>query len=631
MRRQAAASLRCVNALIRVQALARGRRVRNSELGQLVQKHLQQTKQIRKKSSDGWVSSMATAQQLHAKAQVKQDAVTKRQRALVHAYSEQLNRRTQKQSSSSGLDSQIELKSLWVWEWLERWTAAAPKGASATVVVEDCVPVMKNIEKAKTNAKGGKPVESGRKERRKWGEQPDSISPLPQRDIIYEEHEEPSIMVKREEEMKVLPESEIRVGTSKVNVRKPISPPPTTLSTPPHTPLREGNALAAREISLHDVQPSASDALSDVIQSTSPTHVIEAKVASPSEFEAFPSAAWGNKGAEKPDDYITLPCPMASSQLSPSSSSFSTSNGHSVYAASEISPMESDSLLKEPQLNSLSGFSFSPQEVHSSSSTLSTTKELNTLGFSAVTCGSSSPKSTQGGLGLFSGVHQPEVLIQTTNRDITVLTAEQPEEVYSINGDKGVHTTEETDYDATKVSNEQGVAMEEVEEKNDDSYQGDALSETNGGCDASIVSVDARSSEVSSKNISNLGSKHEPTECISPSLPSYMATTKSSKAKIRSLSSPKQKSDSTKQKQESPKPKLDSPKTKVDSPTTQKVDSASKRRHSLSALDGSKVSPATQKPAFHVRASSKGNFLSMKDLSSDNFSLPNGESRRHGK
>lgn len=51
VRRQASASLRCMNAVIRMQALARGHRVRNSELGQLVQKHLQQTKQSRKKPS----------------------------------------------------------------------------------------------------------------------------------------------------------------------------------------------------------------------------------------------------------------------------------------------------------------------------------------------------------------------------------------------------------------------------------------------------------------------------------------------------------------------------------------------------------------------------------------------------
>ena len=40
---------------------------------------------------EGWVSSISTAQQLQAKAQSKQDAIMKRQRAMVYTFSEQVN------------------------------------------------------------------------------------------------------------------------------------------------------------------------------------------------------------------------------------------------------------------------------------------------------------------------------------------------------------------------------------------------------------------------------------------------------------------------------------------------------------------------------------------------------------
>ena len=91
------------NALIRVQALSRGCHVRKSELGQLVQRHLHQSKQQRKKPG---VSNFFLSFYLllsfymwdlnlpnfyaQVKFQHRQDAVMKRQRALLYALSAQV-------------------------------------------------------------------------------------------------------------------------------------------------------------------------------------------------------------------------------------------------------------------------------------------------------------------------------------------------------------------------------------------------------------------------------------------------------------------------------------------------------------------------------------------------------------
>ncbi|MCO5555298.1 hypothetical protein L7F22_008843 [Adiantum nelumboides] len=624
VRRHASVSLRCVKALIRIQALVRGRWVRGSELGQLVQKHLQQSKQAKKKSPEGWVSSTATAQQLHAKAQVKHDAVTKRQRALVYAYSEQLNRATPKAGSSSGLYSQVD-KSHWIWVWMDRWTAATRKGGSAAVIsVEDCAPVTRNIEKGKSSNKGGKPPDNPRKERRKWGEHSEIISPLPQRDFISEEYEESE-----------------RLITPKASAQKPILQSPAL--SPSHLSSSEkSNGLAAREISLPDVRPSATEMSPDMKQATSPSRVTNVTVACQpisSLSDTFLPTENGINHASEVEkswlsaDNVVSSTPSVVSQVSPSSSIVGTTNRHAAHAA-ELPHVGSDSPPETSKESSLSPSSFLPQEEEISAlfKSLSTVRlpQENIDGSSTVTRGLPTPELTQDEF--LSGMHRPDEIVQAAITDIDMHSP--CEAVDSINGDKGEHMTKESgfrfgiDGHLTDVLCEPGDVIEEEGQKNDDCNHVDALSETNGGCDASVISVGARSSDLT-KNPSSVGLEKELAECTSPSLPSYMATTKSAKAKIRTLTSPKQKADAPKPKLDSPKHKSDSPKTKADSPS-QKPDSASKRRHSLSAIDG-KVSPGTQKPAFHVRASSKGNFSSLKDLSTDNFSLPNGDSRRHGK
>eukprot|EP00250_Pteridium_aquilinum_P012031 c20466_g1_i1 orf=292-2865(-) len=682
VRRQASTSLRCMNAIIRIQALARGHRVRSSELGQLVQKHLQQTRQSRKRPAEGWVNSMATAQQLHAKAQSKQDAVTKRQRALVYAFSEQLNRRTQKQSSSLGLENQVD-KSHWVWIWLERWTAATPKGSPVTASVEECTVVTKTVEKPKTT-RVGKHLEGSKKDGRKLNEHADGTTPPqrgfspegqektanvvvkkeekmkasteserlstpPQRGFSPEGQEKTAnVVVKKEEKMKASTESE-RLSIRKANVsgsnpttstitvvQKPLSSPPAP-STPPLSSFKDDSLLATKETGCLDTaQPLDSSAMSEVMDWTSPVSVIESTLAPPlivSDNSLHPATceihAVGAEITMSPDTKLTsLTSPTL--QSLPLSMSDTSNGSFELPACTTMGTVFTgfDSPGRMAYPNSSSILSFSPAEAYSPSKPLSPIHPVEEEEMQRLSA-TNSPREQ----GTFFREHHaspPPPLCTPDNLAHEALSngMQMPEgpTTYSINGDDGVHISEEPVHsingDTTVVFSEAASTVNE--DTGSEPIQADAFSETNGRCDASVSSVGAKSVEVSSKHTTTgQGLKHElQAECVSPSVPSYMATTKSSKAKIRTLSSPKQKS-------ESPKPKLDSPKPKVDSPT-QKVDSASKRRHSLSGLDG-KVSPGIQKSALHVRASSKGQLSLSKDLSTDNLALSNGDSRRHEK
>ncbi|CAK9237412.1 unnamed protein product, partial [Sphagnum troendelagicum] len=128
VRRQATITLRCMQALVRVQARVRARRVRMSEEGQAVQRQLWQRRQQlhpRKSVDGGWNDSQASAQQLEAKMQIKQEAAMKRERALAYAFSHQLWRAPPKEPSQLYIDCEPD-KPHWGWSWLERWMAARP-------------------------------------------------------------------------------------------------------------------------------------------------------------------------------------------------------------------------------------------------------------------------------------------------------------------------------------------------------------------------------------------------------------------------------------------------------------------------------------------------------------------------
>lgn len=133
VRRQATITLRCMQALVRVQARVRERRSKMSEERQLAQQDLWQKQQqhIRDTASrrsmsdasqkDDWDDSAQSIDEVQTKVLLKQEATTKRERALAYAVSHQLWKSLPK-ADSTQVTSEQENARL-DWSWLERWMA----------------------------------------------------------------------------------------------------------------------------------------------------------------------------------------------------------------------------------------------------------------------------------------------------------------------------------------------------------------------------------------------------------------------------------------------------------------------------------------------------------------------------
>ncbi|KAJ7569739.1 hypothetical protein O6H91_01G091300 [Diphasiastrum complanatum] len=119
-----------MQALVRVQALVRARRVRMSEEGLAVQRHIWQRRQQIQPSDplldgnyqDGWNDSVKSLQEIKAKVHNRHEAALKRERALAYALSHQLIR-SSNDASPMFIDCDPD-KPHWGWSWLERWMAA---------------------------------------------------------------------------------------------------------------------------------------------------------------------------------------------------------------------------------------------------------------------------------------------------------------------------------------------------------------------------------------------------------------------------------------------------------------------------------------------------------------------------
>lgn len=134
VRKQAAVTLRCMQALVRVQARVRARRARMSLEGQAVQKLLSErrsTEDLLKQAEEGWCDSQGTLEEIRAKLQMRQEGAVKRERAIAYCLSQQQWRSTSNPKSRPNM-SLIDFKrhgvdkSGWGWRWLESWMAAKP-------------------------------------------------------------------------------------------------------------------------------------------------------------------------------------------------------------------------------------------------------------------------------------------------------------------------------------------------------------------------------------------------------------------------------------------------------------------------------------------------------------------------
>ncbi|KAK4272899.1 hypothetical protein QN277_021392 [Acacia crassicarpa] len=126
VKRQAASTLRSMQALARVQSQIRVRRIRMLEENQAIQRQFLQkhAKELSLQMGDEWDDSLQSKDQIEAKLLSKYEATVRRERALAYAFSHQQNGKNSSRSINPVfLDP---TNPTWGWSWLERWMAARP-------------------------------------------------------------------------------------------------------------------------------------------------------------------------------------------------------------------------------------------------------------------------------------------------------------------------------------------------------------------------------------------------------------------------------------------------------------------------------------------------------------------------
>uniref|UniRef100_J3LTI5 DUF4005 domain-containing protein n=2 Tax=Oryza brachyantha TaxID=4533 RepID=J3LTI5_ORYBR len=124
VRKQAAITLRCMQALVRVQARVRARRVRIALESQTDQ-HVALQEKINETNvreiEDGWCDIIGSVEDIQAKLLKRQEAAAKRERAMAYALTHQWQARQHAAITTFQPD-----KNSWGWNWLERWMAVRP-------------------------------------------------------------------------------------------------------------------------------------------------------------------------------------------------------------------------------------------------------------------------------------------------------------------------------------------------------------------------------------------------------------------------------------------------------------------------------------------------------------------------
>ncbi|XP_071724533.1 LOW QUALITY PROTEIN: protein IQ-DOMAIN 8-like, partial [Rutidosis leptorrhynchoides] len=133
VRKQAAITLRCMQALVRVQE-----RMRLQSAAKISQEQNMQNNQTDpiKHAEQGWCNSPGTVDEVRAKIQMRQEGAIKRERAIAYTRSQNQsrscpspNRRTINRSGSAGknnkkmMDDKSNINGL---NWVERWMASKP-------------------------------------------------------------------------------------------------------------------------------------------------------------------------------------------------------------------------------------------------------------------------------------------------------------------------------------------------------------------------------------------------------------------------------------------------------------------------------------------------------------------------
>ncbi|KAH0468040.1 hypothetical protein IEQ34_003073 [Dendrobium chrysotoxum] len=132
VRKRAAVTFRCMQALIRVQELVRAPRSRLSAERNGVKKIIENQRSDRdplKAAEESWCDSQCTLAQIKAKLQMREDGAIKRERAIVYSLSQQQCRSNSNVRSNPSLTSLKQHdfeKRNGNWSWLDRWVAAKP-------------------------------------------------------------------------------------------------------------------------------------------------------------------------------------------------------------------------------------------------------------------------------------------------------------------------------------------------------------------------------------------------------------------------------------------------------------------------------------------------------------------------
>ncbi|GER36527.1 IQ domain-containing protein [Striga asiatica] len=139
VRKQAATTLRCMQALVKFQSRFRARRVRvaleNQRAQQKLQGQLEQEARV-KKIEEGWCQIVGSAEEVQAKLSKRKEAAANREKAKAYALARQWQARNRHQVITPSVISKPEKtnlhvgfepdKSYWGWNWLERWMVVRP-------------------------------------------------------------------------------------------------------------------------------------------------------------------------------------------------------------------------------------------------------------------------------------------------------------------------------------------------------------------------------------------------------------------------------------------------------------------------------------------------------------------------
>ncbi|OQU78148.1 hypothetical protein SORBI_3009G166000 [Sorghum bicolor] len=141
VKRQTQEALYCMQMMTRIQTQIYSRRLKTEEDKKAL-KSQPKVKQSpdKTKTGDGWDHSLQSKEQMEAVLKMKQEAATRRQRALSYAFSQQWRNRNTSSARAVHAPAPMFMdpgNPNWGWSWTERWMAAARPWENQTTTLSD--------------------------------------------------------------------------------------------------------------------------------------------------------------------------------------------------------------------------------------------------------------------------------------------------------------------------------------------------------------------------------------------------------------------------------------------------------------------------------------------------------------